>query len=82
MKFEHPARPNGRQQTQKQAEEDRFLVCIMARVGYGRWEWVKREVRSAWQFRFDWFLKSRTPLGASSTSARVSLIFGELCRRE
>ena len=42
-------------------EEDRFLVCLMQKVGYGRWEEIKLEIRKAWQFRFDWFIKSRTP---------------------
>uniref|UniRef100_A0A7S2WC58 Uncharacterized protein n=2 Tax=Mucochytrium quahogii TaxID=96639 RepID=A0A7S2WC58_9STRA len=41
-------------------EEDRFLVCMMQRLGYGAWEQLKQEIRKAWNFRFDWFLKSRT----------------------
>ena len=41
-------------------EEDRFLVCMMDQLGYGQWEQLKLEIRKAWQFRFDWFLKSRT----------------------
>lgn len=43
-------------------EEDRFLVCMTHKVGYGNWDALKYEVRTAWQFRFDWFIKSRTPL--------------------
>jgi len=43
-------------------EEDRFLVCMTYQLGYGRWEELKMEIRKAWQFRFDWFIKSRTPL--------------------
>jgi SWI/SNF-related matrix-associated actin-dependent regulator of chromatin subfamily A member 5 len=31
------------------------------KLGYGKWEELKLEVRKAWQFRFDWYLKSRTP---------------------
>ena len=42
------------------AEEDRFIVCLMQKIGYGRWEEIKLEIRKAWQFRFDWFIKSRT----------------------
>jgi SWI/SNF-related matrix-associated actin-dependent regulator of chromatin subfamily A member 5 len=42
-------------------EEDRFLLCLMQKIGYGRWEEIKLEIRKAWQFRFDWFIKSRTP---------------------
>jgi len=41
-------------------EEDRFLVCMMQRLGYGAWDQLKQEIRKAWNFRFDWFLKSRT----------------------
>lgn len=42
-------------------EEDRFLVCMMHRLGYGAWEEIKAEIRNSWRFRFDWFFKSRTP---------------------
>jgi len=42
-------------------EEDRWLVCMTWRLGYGRWEELKLEARRAWQFRFDWFFKSRSP---------------------
>jgi len=41
-------------------EEDRFLVCMMNRLGYGAWDQLKQEIRKAWNFRFDWFFKSRT----------------------
>jgi SWI/SNF-related matrix-associated actin-dependent regulator of chromatin subfamily A member 5 len=30
-------------------------------IGYGNWEELKAEIRKSWQFRFDWYLKSRTP---------------------
>lgn len=43
-------------------EEDRWLVCMTNKLGYGRWEDIKLEVRKAWQFRFNWWLKSRTPM--------------------
>jgi len=42
-------------------EEDIFLVCKMNEIGYGNWSELKIAVRQAWQFRFDWFIKSRTP---------------------
>mmetsp|Transcript_9541 Transcript_9541/g.23280 ORF Transcript_9541/g.23280 Transcript_9541/m.23280 type:complete len:1000 (-) Transcript_9541:139-3138(-) len=42
-------------------EEDRFVVCMCHQLGYGRWEELKYEVRKSWNFRFDWFIKSRTP---------------------
>ena len=40
-------------------EEDAYLVCMMHRHGYGQWERIRQEVRRAWQFKFDWFFKSR-----------------------
>lgn len=43
-------------------EEDRWLVCMTNKLGYGRFEHLKVEVRKAWQFRFNWWIKSRTPL--------------------
>ncbi len=42
-------------------DEDRWLICMTERLGYGRWDDIKVEVRRSWQFRFDWFLRSRTP---------------------
>eukprot|EP01102_Stenamoeba_stenopodia_P001721 TRINITY_DN1156_c0_g1_i5.p1 TRINITY_DN1156_c0_g1~~TRINITY_DN1156_c0_g1_i5.p1 ORF type:complete len:909 (-),score=259.27 TRINITY_DN1156_c0_g1_i5:116-2842(-) len=43
-------------------DEDRFLAVKTNEIGYGKWEELKAEVRKSWQFRFDWFLKSRTAL--------------------
>uniref|UniRef100_A0A182M2R7 SANT domain-containing protein n=1 Tax=Anopheles culicifacies TaxID=139723 RepID=A0A182M2R7_9DIPT len=43
-------------------EEDRFLVCMLHKLGFDRenvYEELRVAVRSAPQFRFDWFLKSR-----------------------
>jgi len=45
--------------------EDIFLVCMMHKLGYGEWEQLKMEVRKSWQFRFDWFIKSRTTVELS-----------------
>jgi SWI/SNF-related matrix-associated actin-dependent regulator of chromatin subfamily A member 5 len=42
-------------------DEDRWLVCMTNQLGYGRFEILKAEVRKAWQFRFNWWIKSRTP---------------------
>jgi SWI/SNF-related matrix-associated actin-dependent regulator of chromatin subfamily A member 5 len=42
-------------------EEDRYMICMTEKLGYGNWEDLKAEIRAAWQFRFDWFIKSRTP---------------------
>jgi len=44
-------------------EEDRFLVCMLHKLGFERenvYEELRQAVRSAPQFRFDWFIKSRT----------------------
>lgn len=43
-----------------QDNEDRWLVCMTSQLGYGRWEDLKMEVRKTGQFRFNWFIKSRT----------------------
>ena len=46
-------------------EEDRFLVCMLHKLGFDKenvYEELRATVRSAPQFRFDWFLKSRTAL--------------------
>lgn len=40
-------------------EEDAFLLCMMQKHGYGAAERIRMEIRRAWQFRFDWFFKSR-----------------------
>lgn len=44
-----------------QDDEDRWLICMTNQLGYGRWEDLKSEVRKTGQFRFNWFIKSRTP---------------------
>jgi SWI/SNF-related matrix-associated actin-dependent regulator of chromatin subfamily A member 5 len=36
------------------------LVCMMHRHGYGAAERIRMEIRRAWQFRFDWYFKSRS----------------------
>lgn len=41
-------------------EEDRWMICTLKELGWGQWAELKREARNAWQFRFNWFLKSRT----------------------
>lgn len=42
-------------------EEDRFIICMVHKLGYGNWDDLKAEIRKSWRFRFDWFFKSRTP---------------------
>lgn len=44
-------------------EEDRYLICMLHQLGVDRemvYEELKLAIREAPQFRFDWFLKSRT----------------------
>jgi SWI/SNF-related matrix-associated actin-dependent regulator of chromatin subfamily A member 5 len=44
-------------------EEDRFLVCMLDKLGIATenvYDILLREIRMAPQFRFDWFIKSRT----------------------
>merc|ERR1711983_302331 len=44
-------------------EEDRFLVCMLHKLGFDKdnvYEELRASVRNAPQFRFDWFIKSRT----------------------
>jgi len=44
-------------------EEDRFLVCMLHKLGFSRenvYDELRQAVRCAPQFRFDWFIKSRT----------------------
>ncbi|XP_050533730.1 chromatin-remodeling complex ATPase chain Iswi-like [Daktulosphaira vitifoliae] len=44
-------------------EEDRFLVCMLHKLGFDKenvYEELRAAIRCAPQFRFDWFIKSRT----------------------
>jgi SWI/SNF-related matrix-associated actin-dependent regulator of chromatin subfamily A member 5 len=46
-------------------EEDRFLVCMLHKLGFDRenvYDELRASVRQAPQFRFDWFIKSRTAM--------------------
>lgn len=43
-----------------QQEEDSFLIAMMYRFGYGAVERIRMSIRRAWQFRFDWYFKSRS----------------------
>ena len=45
-----------------QEDEDAFLICMMHRHGYGAAERIRMEIRRAWQFRFDWYFKSRNAM--------------------
>ena len=52
-------------------EEDRFILCMMHKLGYGAWDELKAEIRKSWRFRFDWFFKSRTPQVGSGRPRRL-----------
>ena len=41
-------------------EEDRFLLCLADRYGYGNWHQVRLAVRRLDRFRFDYYLQSCT----------------------
>lgn len=46
-------------------EEDRFLICMLHKLGFDRinvYDEIRTAIRYAPQFRFDWFIKSRTAL--------------------
>ena len=58
MQFKYGHTPKG--WTYRQ-EEDAFLLTMMHRHGYGAARRIQLEIRRAWQFRFDWFFKSRSP---------------------
>jgi len=51
----------GRRRPPRAEEEDRFILCMVHKLGYGQWDELKAEIRKSWRFRFDWFFKSRTP---------------------
>ncbi|CAH9091552.1 unnamed protein product [Cuscuta epithymum] len=41
-------------------ECDRFMMCMVHKIGYGNWDELKAAFRTSPLFRFDWFVKSRT----------------------
>ncbi|KAF5752224.1 putative chromatin-remodeling complex ATPase chain-like [Tripterygium wilfordii] len=41
-------------------ECDRFMICMVHKLGYGNWDELKAAFRTSPIFRFDWFVKSRT----------------------
>jgi SWI/SNF-related matrix-associated actin-dependent regulator of chromatin subfamily A member 5 len=44
-------------------EEDRYMICTLHKVGFDRenvYDEIRAAIRDAPQFRFDWFIKSRT----------------------
>ncbi|KAG2463900.1 SMCA1 protein, partial [Polypterus senegalus] len=52
-------------------EEDRFLICMLHKMGFDKenvYEELRQCVRNAPQFRFDWFIKSRTAMAQKRKS--------------
>jgi SWI/SNF-related matrix-associated actin-dependent regulator of chromatin subfamily A member 5 len=46
-------------------DEDRFLICLLYKLGFDKenvYDELRYSIRSAPQFRFDWFIKSRTAI--------------------
>ncbi|ESQ41864.1 hypothetical protein EUTSA_v10012527mg [Eutrema salsugineum] len=39
---------------------DRFMICMVHKLGYGNWDELKAAFRTSPSFKFDWFVKSRT----------------------
>ncbi|CEG46649.1 imitation switch isoform alias nucleosome remodeling factor 140 kda subunit [Plasmopara halstedii] len=66
-RYSHPLRdmrlhyPAGYKSKGYILEEDVFLVVMMNKYGpLEHWGEIRDEIRKAWQFRFNWFFKSRT----------------------
>lgn len=52
----------------------RFIVCELHRIGFDKetvYEELRQSVRMAPQFRFDWFIKSRTATVRFSSFATI-----------
>ncbi|CAI9279238.1 unnamed protein product [Lactuca saligna] len=41
-------------------ECDRFMICMVQKLGYGNWDELKAAFRTSPLFKFDWFVMSRT----------------------
>ncbi|KAK4718637.1 hypothetical protein R3W88_016975 [Solanum pinnatisectum] len=41
-------------------ECDRFMICMVHKLGHGNWDELKAAFRQSTLFKFDWFVKSRT----------------------
>jgi SWI/SNF-related matrix-associated actin-dependent regulator of chromatin subfamily A member 5 len=39
----------------------RTKLCATYKEGFGNWEEVKALIDASWQFKFDYFFKSKTP---------------------
>ncbi|VDL92227.1 unnamed protein product [Schistocephalus solidus] len=67
-------------------EEDRFLICMLHKLGFDRdnvYDDLRLAVRLAPQFRFDWFIRSRTAMELQRRcSTLITLIEREMCDLE
>lgn len=55
-------------------EEDRFLICMLHKLGFDKesvYDELRQCIRNSPQFRFDWFLKSRTAMVNAAITAIV-----------
>ena len=62
-------------------EEDRFLVCMLHKLGFDKenvYDELRQAVRQAPQFRFDWFIKSRTAMVSAVFSVVCVFVLGDL----
>ena len=59
-------------------DEDRFLFCTTAELGYGNWKQVQRAVQRCSKFRQNWLFRARSP---AELGHRVDLLIG-LVRQE
>eukprot|EP00914_Ancora_sagittata_P003160 GHVO01006530.1.p1 GENE.GHVO01006530.1~~GHVO01006530.1.p1 ORF type:complete len:422 (+),score=93.68 GHVO01006530.1:458-1723(+) len=59
-------------------EEDRWLLNMTPVVGYGNWEKLRMCLRNDPMWRFDWFMRSRTP---QELARRVDILI-RLVRKE
>ena len=63
-------------------EEDRFLVCMLHKLGFDRenvYDELRAAVRQAPQFRFDWFIKSRTAMVSNAIRIVQEFSCSEFC---
>lgn len=55
-------------------EEDRFLICMLHKLGFDKesvYDELRQCIRNSPQFRFDWFLKSRTAMVSDNDDHHV-----------
>ncbi|KAI8393924.1 SNF2 family N-terminal domain-containing protein [Radiomyces spectabilis] len=73
LKIAYTQQTKGKNYTE---EEDRFLLVMLEKYGYGTenvYENIRREIKNSPLFRFDWYLKSRT---AQEIARRCNTLVG------